>query len=347
MDDKPQDWMQRAPNWRPPSRRFPAWLLPLFVVIVVLAIVAGIWASIQASAQAEKQKLLTEAQAQIDRNDYEAAAATYAYAAMLFPDDSTLVMKAAQIQSVWEAQQADAQKANAKELVVKANSSLAKCDYEKAVSQYEEAVRLMPSLLPELKTRLSQAYCKHGEHLLASGKWEEVQSWYDRDHFKSDAELRALATHATKRSADAIKEQRRKIEIETARRQRVMDIEQMSIYEGEPVAIAVADVELRRSMSNSTANEGFRFVLVCIAAKNVSDDSQHVNPNDFTLSDSDGFTVSHDSETYGLSNYFNAVTLAPGRHTSGWLVFLTTKDSEYTLNRNDFSGNIEKRVIVQ
>ena len=57
--------------------------------------------------------------------------------------------------------------------------------------------------------------------------------------------------------------------------------------------------------------------------KNVSGEVRHANPNHFTLVTVTGISLSVSTETYGLSNYFNAVDLQPGTETSGSLIFDT------------------------
>jgi len=64
------------------------------------------------------------------------------------------------------------------------------------------------------------------------------------------------------------------------------------------------------------------------------------------LSDSNGYTVSHDTDTYALSNYFKAVSLPPDGQTSGWLIFYLPKDSSYILHYNGFEGSVDKNIIV-
>lgn len=122
--------------------------------------------------------------------------------------------------------------------------------------------------------------------------------------------------------------------------------EQAKYYGGDgAVQIALGNVELHRSTELHTANGDSTYVYVYVSAKNDGDDTIHVNPNDFTLADSNGNTASHYSDTYSLSNYFDAVDLRPGQKTSGWLIFLMLKDDRYSLGYQGFGGSAEKAVI--
>lgn len=123
--------------------------------------------------------------------------------------------------------------------------------------------------------------------------------------------------------------------------------ENMSIYEGDgKVKIAVVEVKLKQSTGDHVAGKNGTFVYTLVSAKNFGNSIIHVNPNDFTLSAPDGETVSHDTDTYTLSNYLDAVDLRPGNSTSGWLIFYTTKTSNYTLNYQGFYGTATKSIFI-
>jgi len=118
----------------------------------------------------------------------------------------------------------------------------------------------------------------------------------------------------------------------------------MNIYEGNgSIVIAVSGLE-GIDDSYPDSYKGDAFVRIYVSAKNVGNDIAHVNPNDFTLSTPDGDTVSHDVDTYGLNNYFDAVDLRPGNHTSGWLSFRLHYSKQYTLNYQGFSGTATKDI---
>jgi tetratricopeptide (TPR) repeat protein len=76
--------------------------------------------------------------------------------------------------------------------------------------------------------------------------------------------------------------------------------------------------------------------------KNVSDTVRHANPNFFTLVTVTGRSLSHSTETYGLSNYFNAVDLQPGTETSGSIIF-ATYDKPKKLVYNELIGTTVSR----
>lgn len=123
------------------------------------------------------------------------------------------------------------------------------------------------------------------------------------------------------------------------------------VYERNPgsdVAIAILEVKATTSTEYHRATGNGRFVWVHVSARNFSMvDIVHVNPNDFTLETLDGYTVSHDSDTYSLSNYFDAVNLRPGAQTSGWLIFYVPGGwALYTLNYQSLAGSAQKAVVI-
>lgn len=121
----------------------------------------------------------------------------------------------------------------------------------------------------------------------------------------------------------------------------------MNIYEGDDnVVIAVGGVKLKRSTELHVAQGNGTFVYVFVNVKNVGNEIIHANPNDFTLSTPTGETVSHESDTYSLGNYFDAVDLRPGNSTSGWLIFYIAKSKDYTLNYQGFSGTASKKIAI-
>ncbi len=143
----------------------------------------------------------------------------------------------------------------------------------------------------------------------------------------------------------AQKEERERLA--AARAKRAKEREEMKYYSGDgSVQIAVGNITLKSSTELHTARGKSTFAHVFISAKNVGDDIVHVNPNDFTLSDQDGNTVSAASDTYGIANYFDAVDLRPNQQTSGWIIFYLSKDSRYTLNHQGFGSNTQKDVVL-
>lgn len=118
------------------------------------------------------------------------------------------------------------------------------------------------------------------------------------------------------------------------------------LYQGNgSVKIAVFGVELRRSTELHTVRGNTRFVAVAVSAMNMGGGIVHVNPNDFTLATRDGATMPPDSDTYGLSNYFNAVDLRPQQSTTGILLFVLNRDTRYTLSYQGFGGTAQKFVV--
>ncbi len=147
---------------------------------------------------------------------------------------------------------------------------------------------------------------------------------------KADEELQRQ--HERQEALDAIKNEKK----------------DMAYFTGEgDVKVAVPTVNLKRSTESHEASGKSTFVHVFIGVKNVGTETIHANPNDFTLADSDGNTASPDTDTYGLSNYFNAVNLSPGQQTSGWLIFYLKKDERYTLTRSGMvsGSNVTKTII--
>lgn len=112
------------------------------------------------------------------------------------------------------------------------------------------------------------------------------------------------------------------------------------------VAIAVSDVKLKQSTDSHVANGNGIFVYIAVHALNQGSDMVHINPNYFTLSDSKGNTVSHDTDTYSLTNYLDAVDVGAGNQTSGWLIFYINKDSQYKLYYHGFNDDITKELYI-
>lgn len=69
--------------------------------------------------------------------------------------------------------------------------------------------------------------------------------------------------------------------------------------------------------------QGYRPLKLHVWIKNKSNEVRHANPNYFTLITVGNRSLSVSSDTYGLSNYFDAVDLQPGTETSGAIIFDT------------------------
>ena len=111
------------------------------------------------------------------------------------------------------------------------------------------------------------------------------------------------------------------------------------------VKIAVGNIDLNKTTALHYARGNNVFVWVFINAQNNGQNIVHVNPNDFTLATQDGSVTPHDSGTYSLENYFDAVDLRPAQKTQGWLAFLIMRDSRYTLSYQGSGGTAQKAVI--
>ena len=159
-----------------------------------------------------------------------------------------------------------------------------------------------------------------------------------------------------KRKSDLHKEREEHLE---AKRQKIADRqaaiaeikqekEDATYFTGDgDVKVAIGNVKLHRSTSEHVANSGSTFVYVYVDVKNAGSSTIHANPNDFTLADQNGNTASHDSDTYSLSNYFDAVNLSPGQETGGWLIFCMRKDRKYTLTRTGgFDGSDVVKPVI-
>jgi hypothetical protein len=87
-------------------------------------------------------------------------------------------------------------------------------------------------------------------------------------------------------------------------------------------------------------------VTITIEVVNNSDKQIHVNPLDFTLSNSSGDTVSVSNDTFGDKDYLNATDLGKGQKVQGSLTFrVNGNPKDYkTLNYNGLDGS--KSVTV-
>jgi hypothetical protein len=113
---------------------------------------------------------------------------------------------------------------------------------------------------------------------------------------------------------------------------------------GDNVAISF-ELEYQRCISYWCAEAGGKFILVGVAVNNIGYKQVHVNPLNFTLVSTDGATVAHDSSTYALGNYLDAVDIEPGTYTNGWIAFLTNKD--FIPGRLVWNEIFGERVIVR
>ncbi|OGI30660.1 MAG: hypothetical protein A2287_04685 [Candidatus Melainabacteria bacterium RIFOXYA12_FULL_32_12] len=198
-------------------------------------------------------------------------------------------------------------KLEAKKHLDNANIHLNLKKYELAIIEYNKALKLDKSLNKIAASKLKQA-----EKLL----------------------------QIKKKNYELVLEKQRKYE----ERKRIAD--NMNYFEGNNIQIAVHKVKSTKETEDRYMTGNGRFIWVGITTKNNTSGTVHVNPNYFTLSTSDGYTVSHSSESYSLSNYFDAVNLPPNGETSGWLIFPLSKDSKYILHFNSFNDSVDKQIVV-
>ena len=220
-------------------------------------------------------------------------------------------------------------------------------DITSAISTLRGAERFgsaqVTNLLSSYKVEMARQLVGKAGRLYSRGSYADAISVLsEAEQLGSSEAARLVPRYRSAQERLQKQKARREILAETRRAK-----EQANYYEGEgSIQIAICAVQLRHSTDSRVAGRHSTFVLVGVAAKNVGDEIVHVNPNDFTLADQSGTTASHDTETYGLDNYFDAVDLRPGQSTKGWLMFYLPKDSRYTLGYQSIGGgSVEKDVI--
>jgi len=77
--------------------------------------------------------------------------------------------------------------------------------------------------------------------------------------------------------------------------------------------------------------------------KNKSNTVRHANPNNFTLVTVTNRSYSVSTETYGLSNYFDAVDLQPGTQTDGAIIFDTWDKPKRLIYDEGVGTRIERK----
>jgi tetratricopeptide (TPR) repeat protein len=116
------------------------------------------------------------------------------------------------------------------------------------------------------------------------------------------------------------------------------DKENMGKYESGNSLIGVAITQTRK--------DGV-YLWLDVCAINLSNKTQHVNPNDFTLSTLSGNTVNYDNKTFSSSKYFDGINLNPQNQTSGWLAFnVSSNEKQFILHYNGFTGKVDKKIIL-
>jgi tetratricopeptide (TPR) repeat protein len=189
----------------------------------------------------------------------------------------------------------------------------------------------------ELNMELGKKYLDKKEYSNAKNAFQIA---FDLQPENSDAKS------YLEKSSTLLDEQNKSLEKKKKAAELVKIKENMDYYEGDLIQIAVFKIKMSKSTDSHIALKNNRFVYIGIATRNNSTGIIPVNPNDFTLSTSDGYTVSHDSDTYSLDNYFDAVDLPSSGTTSGWLIFCLPKDTQYTLHYNGFEDKFDKKIVV-
>lgn len=164
-----------------------------------------------------------------------------------------------------------------------------------------------------------------------------------------EVEVKNLKYDEKRVAADQEKEQKR-LALE-AEKKRVQDlIDNMQYYEGNgDVKVAVNGKAVRSNcVSYSCVNDpkNYSYVRIGVAVKNEGSDVIHANPNYITIQDSSGRTYTHESETYSLGNYFDAVNLQPDSYTDGWLAFILPREHEFLLIYASSDGAVAKKIYV-
>ena len=222
--------------------------------------------------------------------------------------------------------------------------------------EYEDAIEKLSSVTSDFpKYNEAKDMINESKSLAADDYLQQAKTNYTEKDYISAFELLQTAlgynpsleeavelnkTYAAKYTdeQEKIKKQKEKDELQAKK-------DNMNTWEGFGVYIAVGKAYKKSSTSLHVANGNGTFVYIHVGALNKTDFITHVNPNDFTLSTSTGYTVSHDSDTYSLSNYFDAVDLGPNQQTGGYLIFYTNNESEYTLSYNGMDGSASKVIV--
>ncbi len=165
-----------------------------------------------------------------------------------------------------------------------------------------------------------------------------------------EIEVKNLKYDEKRVAADQEKEQKR-LTVE-AEKKRIQDLkDSMQQYEGNgDVQIAVAKETFRSNcLSYSCVNspKDYSYVRVGVFVKNVGNNVIHANPNHITIMDAQGRAYTHESATYSLGNYFDAVNLQPGSYTDGALAFILPRDQQdFILIYASGDGTVAKKIYV-
>ncbi len=165
-----------------------------------------------------------------------------------------------------------------------------------------------------------------------------------------EVEVKNLKYDEKRVALDQEKEQKRLAG--EAGKKRIQDLKDgMQQYEGKgDVQIAVVKETFRSNcLSYSCVNspKDYSYVRVGVFVKNVGNNVIHANPNYITIMDAQGRAYTHESATYSLGNYFDAVNLQPGSYTDGALAFILPRDQQdFILIYASSDGTVAKKIYV-
>ncbi len=165
-----------------------------------------------------------------------------------------------------------------------------------------------------------------------------------------EVEVKNLKYDEKRVAADQEKEQKRLAA--EAEKKRIQDLkDSMQQYEGSgDVQIAAVKETIRSNcISYSCVNspKDYSYVRVGVFVKNAGGNVIHANPNYFTIMDAQGRAYTHESATYSLGNYFDAVNLQPGSYTDGALAFILPRDQQdFVLIYASSDGTVAKKIYV-
>jgi hypothetical protein len=165
-----------------------------------------------------------------------------------------------------------------------------------------------------------------------------------------EMEVKNLKYDEKRVAVDHEKEQKRLAA--EAEKKRIQDLKDgMQQYEGNgDIQIAVHKDTLKSNcLSYSCVNspKDYAYVRVGVFVKNVGNNVIHANPNHITIMDAQGRAYTHESATYSLGNYFDAVNLQPGSYTDGALAFILPRDQQdLTLIYASSDGTVAKKIYV-
>lgn len=166
----------------------------------------------------------------------------------------------------------------------------------------------------------------------------------------TEIEVKNLKYDEKRVAADQENEQKRLAA--EAEKKRIQDLkDSMQQYEGNgDVQIAVVKETFRSNcLSYSCVNspKDYSYVRIGVFVKNVGDNVIHANPNHITVMDAQGRAYTHESATYSLGNYFDAVNLQPGSYTDGALAFILPRDQQdFILIYASGDGTVAKKIYV-